>query len=861
MFSKKTKHMLLTISVLISLITLLFISMNLADPYNHNNILKNIVTVKNINNKIDKDILLVRAGLVRHYNSLDNGFLNINSAFSDLKNNFSANNNKKTNKIIRLLGELDNSIQLKEEVANTLKSDIGVLRNSLMYFSLLSEELNKKFNTETNEHSHNALHQILSTDLFYLNAHILRILRNPTTLIESGLSDDINDFKKKINFVKNIYFKENLNLLSKHLGVILNRSLAVEEALHKVSSTQLSKTVDIIHRNYLDIHNQYLNISDIHLVFIYLLIIILVIYSGKLVWNISSATNDIHEMSAHLRYQKQALDAHAIVTVTDKNGIIKDLNNYFCLMFHVKEKDMIGQKHHLIDSSASRHSFLGKIFKTISSGEIWQGEIEDKTKSGNEVWLNQTIVPFIGNNGSIYQFVTIGTDITGQKIAEKDIKHQAYHDALTHLPNRRLMLDRLEQAVNICHAHNYIGSIMFIDLDRFKTINDSLGHSVGDQLLIQVAERLSHCISSKGTVARFGGDEFVVLLPEIDKNINHVILKTQQLAEDILLEISRAFEINNRTLHTNCSIGVTIFPEKNQNIQHILQQADIALYRAKDAGRDCVKFYDSTMQESVENRLLIETDIHNALTNNEFVLYLQPQYNYNKEIIGAEVLLRWIHPEKGIISPLDFIPIAEETGKIIKIGEWIFETIFLKIKSWCELNFNHIACKRIAINVSPLQFMQPYFVTLVIALIEKTGVDPSRIEFEITENMLVENTTETIEKMNALKAIGISFSIDDFGTGYSSLSYLNKMPIEKVKIDQAFIRDIHKTSSNETIVHTIIYMAKNLGMNVIAEGVETIEELECIYNLGCFNYQGFYFDKPMPIHEFETLISKQQSIA
>jgi len=452
-------------------------------------------------------------------------------------------------------------------------------------------------------------------------------------------------------------------------------------------------------------------------------------------------------------------------------------------------------------------------------------------------------------------------DVTDRKQAEAKIQHLAYFDALTELPNRRLLLDRLEQNISRARRYGHYGTMLFLDLDRFKNINDSLGHPVGDSLLKEVAKRMVHDLRAEDTVSRLGGDEFVMLLSDLGKDSTNAAAIAQQKAESIKVRLAEKYEIDGHDLHITPSIGVAMFPscdDQNESGNDILRYADTAMYRAKDDGRDTIRFFLPSMQAAADERLSIEKELRHALERGELTLYFQPQVNSKGQILGAETLARWIHPEKGFISPATFIPIAEATGLILPIGEWVLRSACEYMKAWSDkgLFINHLA-----VNVSPRQFRQPNFIGQVQTILEQTGADPTMLGLELTEGMVIDNIVDTIQKMEGLKKLGIELSIDDFGTGYSSLAYLQKMPLDILKIDQSFVRDIETDSNDAAIVDTIISMANHLNLKVIAEGVETRVELDFLEGKGCPLYQGYLFSKPVPNDQFVELLKKGTTLS
>jgi diguanylate cyclase (GGDEF)-like protein len=444
--------------------------------------------------------------------------------------------------------------------------------------------------------------------------------------------------------------------------------------------------------------------------------------------------------------------------------------------------------------------------------------------------------------------------LTKSKHAEEEIKHLAFFDQLTNLPNRQLLMDRLHQALASSGRSGRQCALLFIDMDNFKTLNDTLGHHIGDILLQKVAERLESCIREGDTVSRLGGDEFVVVLEDLSDQALEAAALTETVGEKILTILSQPYQLATHEFRSTSSIGVTLFNGHQQGIGELLKQADIAMYQAKKAGRNTLRFFDRKMQDAINAHAVLESEMHNALENRQFHLYYQIQVDSSNHPIGAEALIRWIHPERGLVPPLQFIPLAEETGLILPIGQWVLETACVQIKAWQQDARTRELV--LAVNVSAKQFRQADFVAQVQATIQRHAVKPKRLKLELTESLLLEDIDDTISTMNALNEIGVQFSLDDFGTGYSSLQYLKLLPLDQLKIDQSFVRDLVTDSSDRAIVRTIIAMAQSLNLDVIAEGVETEEQRQLLLENGCTHYQGYLFGKPVPIEQFEALMQK-----
>ncbi|MDE2387741.1 MAG: EAL domain-containing protein, partial [Betaproteobacteria bacterium] len=681
------------------------------------------------------------------------------------------------------------------------------------------------------------------------------------------------------------------------------------------------------------------------------------------------AKDSAEKISSELAAYLNAIGKLTLISITDRNGSIIQVNEKFCEISGYTQQELIGQDHRILISGAHPRSFFTEMRLTIEKGQIWHQEICNRNKPGKLFWVDSTIVPLINTSGEIDRYLSVGVDITSRKQkdidlnerlkesnclhtvrnyleqdqdskkicqdvlgsltralqfpdiavasitlgneqfttagfendlpdslnaliiangeicgkltvsytqdspfalpyeqhltdavahdlgrwferkeAEKRIIEMTTHDALTGLPNRHLLQDRIEQALVHDARSQMHMAVLFIDLDHFKTVNDSLGHDIGDLLLQAVAERLLTCVRSEDTVARQGGDEFIVVLNSIAESLD-----AAKVAQKILDALIHPFHIHNNELHICGSIGIAVSPEDGINAETLLKNGDAAMYHAKENGRNNYQFFTDELNKSAHERHTLGLDLRYALERNELVLFYQPIMDMpDHQIHSVEALLRWRHPEHKLIAPDKFINLAEETGLIIPIGEWVLKTVCEQIKTWQTQGYY---VPKVAINLSARQFRDKELIHNIARILDETGVAAHYITLEITESMLIDNIEKVVETLNQLNAMGIRLSIDDFGTGYSSLSYLKRFPIHTLKIDRTFVRDIVTDKNDHTIVATIIAMAHSLGMDVTAEGIETEEQLDLLIAQQCDHHQGYYFSRPVAAPEIEPMLA------
>ena len=542
------------------------------------------------------------------------------------------------------------------------------------------------------------------------------------------------------------------------------------------------------------------------------------------------------------------------IIITDLAGNIQYVNPVFERVTGYTTAEIIGQNPRLFQSGETPAEVYQELWATIMSGKTWHGEFHNRRKDGTLFWELTSIAPIFNRQGEATGYVATKEDITGRKAAEDEIQRLAFSDPLTQLPNRRLLTDRLKQALAASGRNSSSGALLFIDLDDFKTLNDTLGHNVGDLLLQQVAQRLVTCVREGDTVARFGGDEFVIMLEDLSATANEAAAQAETVGEKVLVELNRPYDLAGHEYTGTPSIGVTLFADQDDSIEELFKRADLAMYQAKSSGHNNLRFYDPDLQAMLMARASLETELHRAIQEDQFCLYYQPQVDSEGRVTGAEALVRWQHPARGIVSPAEFIPLAEETGLILPLGYRVLEKACRQLTDWSVQP--EMAQLSLAVNVSARQFHHKGFVDLVLAVLALTGADPRKLKLELTESLLLDDVDAVIENMNALKTRGVSFSLDDFGTGYSSLAYLKRLPLYQLKIDQSFVRDILVDPNDSAIAKMIVALAQSMGLEVIAEGVETVDQKDLLARQGCHAYQGYLYSRPLPLEEFEEYVKQ-----
>lgn len=565
----------------------------------------------------------------------------------------------------------------------------------------------------------------------------------------------------------------------------------------------------------------------------------------------------LREIKNHQRVVLQGVQS-GVFTMSE-HGIIDSFNRSAEKMFGYAAAEVIGKHITMLMVEPERNDgdrHLGHGFRALRTGVREfignPGPVMGRRKNGFLFDIEMGVYETKLNNKTL--FVGTVSDISVHKNAQKQIEKLALSDPLTELPNRRLLKDRLHHALTSAARSGRGGAVMLIDLDNFKNLNDTLGHDKGDMLLLQVAERLVACVRDADTVARLGGDEFVVMIEGMAEDSEEVAKQAEHVGEKIRAALNQPYFLGNIQIQSTPSIGITLFNHQKSSTEELLKQADLAMYQSKASGRNTLRFFDQRMQSIMNTRAALESELREALDQQQFVLHYQPLVDSDGRVTGAEALVRWQHPVRGFVSPAEFIPLAEETGLILPLGNWVLQTACAQLSLWAaQPEMEHLT---LAVNVSALQFRHRDFVAQVISVLDQSGANPHRLRLELTESLLVDRVEEIIEKMNSLKPKGLGFSLDDFGTGYSSLTYLKRLPLFQLKIDQSFVRDILNDPNDAAISRTVIALAQSLGLAVIAEGVECEAQRDVLAYQGCMAFQGYLYSRPLPAAAFDEYVKR-----
>ena len=526
------------------------------------------------------------------------------------------------------------------------------------------------------------------------------------------------------------------------------------------------------------------------------------------------------------------------------------INPFLCQTLERSEAEVLGRRDADFFSTEEASRIHDYDRQVLATGErsVQEETLHLPGQSEPRTFLSVR-VPLKRDDGSIWGLCGVSTDITEQRRQLEQIHQLAWYDSLTRLPNRRLLLERLERAVALAQQEHRDGAVLFIDLDHFRDLNDALGHAAGDELLRQVAERLTQRMTERFTLARFGGDEFVLLLEGLEASREQAVVEVEQVAQTVLERLQEPFALQAHWHRGDASVGISLFSDRQAEAEGLIRNAELAMTDAKAGGSGCFRFFDPSMQAQVQRRAELEAGIRQGLAEGEFELWYQPQYDREQHLLGLEALVRWRHPERGLVSPGEFIPVAESTGLIVPLGDQLLEQACRQLVAW--QGHPVLGGVKVAVNISARQIQMPEFVARVAEVLQRTGAAAGNLELELTESMLVQDVEQTIDKMLCLRALGVNFALDDFGTGYSSLIFLKQLPLDKLKIDQGFVRDLLTDANDAAIVRTIVALGQSLDLAVLAEGVETRAHCDALAAMGCYEYQGYCFSRPLPVADLE----------
>lgn len=567
---------------------------------------------------------------------------------------------------------------------------------------------------------------------------------------------------------------------------------------------------------------------------------------------------EIEQRNTKLRQLSMAIEqSPESVVITDTTAHILYVNDAFLATTGYSPEEVIGQNPRVLNKGLTPTETYTEMWACLSRGEVWRGEFRNTRKDGSTYLELATIAPIKDEAGVVTHFVAVKEDITERKESEALLHRLAYYDALTELPNRALLHDRIAQAIRSTGRSETYGLLMLLDIDRFQSLNDTLGHATGDRLLRAVAERLRASVREDDTVARHGDDDFAILVSFVGNSEEEALARAEQIVRQVRGALQQPYRLGDSDgdMHyVTLSCGISLFYDKESTLESLLKQAEVALYRAKQDGRGNVRFFSPDMQAVADARMRMEAGLHEAIEAGALRVFYQPQVDRDGRLVGAEALVRWPLADGSMVSPAEFIPLAEDTGLIVPLGLWVLRTACAQLACWrADERTRHLT---IAVNVSPRQFHQADFGASVKQIVMAEGIDPSRLKLELTESAILNNLDDTVVRMNELRAVGIQFALDDFGTGYSSLSYLKRLPFAQLKIDQSFVRDMTEDEGSAAIVLAILSMGRALGLGIVAEGVETPAQSEFLSRNGCAFYQGYRFGRPMPIEAWGDMLAK-----
>jgi diguanylate cyclase (GGDEF)-like protein/PAS domain S-box-containing protein len=837
---------------LMALLTLLYLRAEMVSPQAHYRYLENLRSLQQADVQINSAVLATHAELAHNYDDLVSHLQRARTTLRIAADSPAFLSDEARAALRDKTSELNKSFDQKTLLIDHYQRSNSIFRNSVDYFPRASAS----FLDSTNPQRRLAYYGPFVREMLTLS-------RTPSPELVSSLKQQLQRFN---TLQLPASERSALEHLLPHARTILQRHPEIDALVRHIINAETTLQLEELTRLYTAGHEDALRIAGYYRLLLFaagLLLVIYVVYAyARIERNqreLASANKELlkrFEALRHSEYQTRLYgtvftNAAEGMTITDGHSRIVAVNPAFCAITGYSAPEVIGKNPALLNSGRQNAAFYEEMWKALKEQGKWNGEIWNRRKDGATYpeWLSISAVR--NEAGETIHFIGIFTDITDRKQAEERIQHLAHHDALTGLPNRLLLEDRVTQAVLKSKRSGKSTAILFLDLDRFKNINDTLGHEVGDGLLIEAAERGKAVLRETDTLARLGGDEFVVVLPEIDSAQD-----AGQVARKLLQGLSLPYNLAGHNLTVTGSIGIALCPDDGCTASELLRNADTAMYRAKDEGRNLFRFYSADMNFATLGELLLESHLRSALKNGELLLHYQPKYDaLTGKMVAAEALMRWQHPEHGLIPPVRFIPLAEECGLISALGEWALYAACQQQRQWLDAG---LAAVPVAVNVSAQQFTHQNIPALVASALSENNLPPALLELELTESLLVRNASETTAVLTQLRAMQINMAIDDFGTGYSSLTYLKHFPVQALKVDRAFVQDIDASDDQVKLAPAIIALAHSLGMYVIAEGIETEAQRDFLSMHECDQFQGYLFARPMPAAAFSQHLATQR---
>lgn len=833
MIGRKLKPLLIMVT-LTGVLTFLFIKAQEHDVNEHHEMILSIQQLSHQDALLNESILELRADQFSNYDSISSQSKIIRSRLQWFKGVESGFYGRYGHEFDEAIDSADIHFSEKMYLLEKFKSYNGILKNSIFYLPIAIE----KYQEES------------AVALVGIEAD--KLLRE--VLLFNTWPDDKNAAQamRYIDILDRTQIPE-LQEVSKHAQTILKHRVRMQSVIDEMFALPTAQAIDEIYGVYSEHNAQILKAASLYRTAMYLMALVMLFYLLKLFLTLRRTMSELEFSLKEVAFQKDALDEHAIVVSMDPDGTLNYVNDKFVKTSQFRREEVLGQSWNMLDSNDdSLRDYATGMWASLGVGSRWSGEIKLRRNQGNDYWVDATVVPFMDHENRPIRHVALLSDITERKINQERIYNLAHYDELTKLPNRAYFLDNLEKSIYNTIRSGSKMAVLFLDLDNFKLINDTKGHASGDELLKIVGEHLRTCVRQKDIVSRLGGDEFTITLCDVQSEEQIV-----SVVERIMAMTDRSVRLGQEDIVISASIGIAMLPDDASDKDTLLKYADIAMYKSKADGKNNYSFFSKDLKKESMQRHSVESELRLAIKENQFELYYQPQLAAaSGEIYAAEALIRWNHPEKGLIPPDLFIPILEDSGLILEVGKWVLTTACAQLKHWNELGFS----LRVAVNISAYQVRDLHLVDLINQLLQRFPIEADDIELELTESSFLHNTDNTIAVFTALSKTGVRLSLDDFGTGYSSLSHFKKLPLNVLKIDRSFIKGLPEDEHDLAITTTILTMAKNMNLEVVAEGVESAEQFAFLKACGCEYLQGYYISRPLPAEDMPRILNENRVI-